>query len=510
MKKGAPSVNPEGPRVSKRSTQAVGYDGVVAYGGYLETNESDSDLRGTRRWTTFANMRRRPPVAVWGRLRSALVGGISWTATENEAGGPDAVKGKEIVEQGLLKARLGTGPMARPFSAVASKAIGGAGAYGHDVHATAMGRRKDGVIVYTDIAHRGQHTINRWLREVEHDESTPFVAIEQLTKTGQKAILDLNNCLYVVNDNGTNTDSPAGAGMLELIAERVRRLNVYEPLEGTELASSMGGIPVTRVPLSEMKQTLAGKMDQNATDFAAKLQLAVDTRLAKLRDFVTKRFKDPTKLPWFELDSATYEGSDPNTITGIKKYDIEIIKGDLQGLTEMRKIISDLDLDIARMLGIEFVFVGGGDTAGSFGMHESKVTAFAAALNSEVGLFAYDATNQLARALCAANGLDPDTACPTLVPSPVMRTDVLRAVDAISKLNMAGLPKNHPAKKAVFEAVDLPWQEEDESEDMAPRAFGGFGGFGGRKPADEPGLGTEKEPAVLDDKKTEDKKEPVT
>lgn len=69
------------------------------------------------------------------------------------------------------------------------------------------------------------------------------------------------------------------------------------------------------------------------------------------------------------------------------------------------------------------------------------------------------------------NGLDPDDACPTLVASPIKRADVLTAVQAIRDLNMAGLPKNHPAKQQVFEGVDLTWQEESEEDDMLPRGF---------------------------------------
>jgi hypothetical protein len=475
MRKGAPSVNPEGPRIAKRSTAAPGFDGVVAYGGFLDHNEADSDLRGDRRWTTFANMYRRPPVAIWGRLRASLLAGVTWTAVENEAGGADATRGKDLVDQGLLKAKFSTGVAAKPFSAIAAKAMNGAAAVGHSVHATALGRRKDGTIVYTDIAHRPQHTIFRWLREVEADEASPFVGIVQRTKQGQSINISLDECLYVVNDNGTQSDSPAGVGMLELIAERVRRLGVYEPLEGSELASSMGGLPIIRSPLQEIVAEAEKRFGKGA-EAVTKIASAVSDATSAFKKFVANRFKDPSKLAWFLLDSMTYQGSDPNTISGIQKWGIEIVKGDMQGLAEMRKIISDYDLDIARMLGVEHVFMGGGDTTGTYGAHESKISALGSALNAEVGLFAFVSAMQLARRLCIANGLDPDTSCPTLVPSPIMRTDVARAVDAIVKLNMAQLPKNHPAKKAVFEEVDLPWQEEDESEEMAPRALPfGFG-----------------------------------
>lgn len=484
-----PSPNAEGRRASatkaaKAPASAPGYDGIVALGGIVDLGENDSSLVGSERWKTVANMYRRPPVAIWARLRSALFNGVKWTATENEAGGKDAARGKEVVDQGLLQARLGTGAAMKPWSAIAARAINGAAAVGFSLHATAMARRKDGLVVYTDIASRPAPTIYQWFRKVENDETTPFTTVEQRTLTGRTIRIPLDEMLYVVNDNGTNSDSPIGAGMLFLIAERVRRLGIYEPLEGTELASSMGGIPITRAPIEEMKATLRGKLGDGDAALA-KIALAITEKLSGLRNFVARRFKDPSKLAWFELDSATYQGSDPNTISAINKWGIEIVKGETQALPEMRKIIEALDLDIARMLNVEHVFIGAG-TPGTFGAHESKLSALGASVNAEVGSFAFVATQQVARRIVAANGLDPDTACPTLTPSPVMRADIAGAVDAIVKIKMAGLPPNHPATKAVFEAVDMPWEDESESL-LLPRApqFGGFGAGpgGGKDPA---------------------------
>lgn len=472
--KGAPSPNPEGRRIAKAKS-ASGFDGVCVYSGTLPSGEGSSDLIGSNKWRTFAKMYERPPVAIWARLRSALFSGVTWSAVENEAGGKDAAKGLEVVEQGLLNARL-----SKPWASIAAKGINGAAAFGFSIHAAALGRRKDGLVVFTDIAHRPQHTIDKWFRERDGDDATPFASVEQRLVNGKAVDISLDDCLYVVNDNGTLSDAPDGVGMLRLIAERVRKLGVYEPLEGSELASSLGGIPITRAPIQEMKAQLRTKVGKDP-DGVSKIAAAIAEKLRPLQEFVAKRFKDPSKLAWFQLDSATYEGSDPNTITGIKKWDIEIIKAEMQGLPEIRKIITDLDLDIARMLGVEHVFIGGGDTSGTYGAHESKISALGATMNAEMGIFAYIAGQQLCRRVVRANGIDPDTATPTLVPSPIMRTDVIKAVQAIAQLGLAGLPPNHPAKKAVFEGVDLPWEDE-EAGLMLPRGLGDGSGAPRKKP----------------------------
>jgi hypothetical protein len=448
--------------MAKAARVAAGYDGEVAYSGWLQTGETSHELQGRQRWRTYARMYERPPVAIWARLRAALFAGVTWTLQENGAGGKIAERGKDIVEQGLLKAQL-----KRPWSSVAARSIQGAAANGFSIHAVAMGRRSDGLVVYTDIAHRPQSTIDRWFRMVEGDERTPFASVEQRVTTGRTAELSLDECLYVVNDNGTGSDSPEGVGMLRLIAERVRRLNVFEKIEGTEVTSSMGGIPIVRAPLEEMRAALKSQVKgANDIEVAAKISAVIEQKTRSIKDFVMNRFKDASKLAWHILDSVTYQGSDPNTISTVPKWGIEIVKGDLQGLPEVRAIITDDDLDIARMLGIEHVFMGGGNTKGTYDALESKLDTMGATMNAEVGLFAWIANQQVVRPLCRANGVDPDVAAPMMVPSPIFRTDILKAVQAVTQLGLAGLPRNHPAKKAVFEGVDLPWEDEDEQQGM--------------------------------------------
>jgi len=479
FQKGSPSPNPAGRGIAKAARSAAGYDGQVAYSGWLQTGESSPELQGLRRWKTYARMYERPPVAIWARLRQALFSGVTWTLQENAAGGKAAAKGKDVVEQGLLKAQL-----KRPWSSVAACSIQGAAALGFSLHGVAMGRRGDGLVVYTDIAHRPQSTIHRWFRLVEGDESTPFASVEQRITTGQTADLSLDECLYVVNDNGTGSDSPEGVGMLRLIAERVRRLDVFERIEGTEVTSSMGGIPIVRAPLEEMRAALKSQVKgANDVEIAAKISAVIEQKTKSIKDFVMNRFKDASKLAWHILDSVTYQGSDPNTISTVPKWGIEIVKGDLQGLTEVRAIITDDDLDIARMLGIEHVFMGGGNTRGTYDALESKLDTMGATMNAEVGLFAWIASQQIVRPLCRANGLDPDVAAPMMVPSPIFRTDILKAVQAVTQLGLAGLPPNHPAKKAVFEGVDLPWEDETPAL-MLPRPRAPMPGGDPTKPAD--------------------------
>lgn len=472
-KKGGESPNPAGRGIRKAAPAAPGYDGINAYATSYSPGERSGALSGQQKWTTYANSYSHPAVAVSLLLRWALVSGIKWSLTPNKAGGPDADRGVDIVQQGLLEADMLSNTWAEVFAKAMQFWYNGA-----SIHATALARRPDGVVVFSDISHRPMHTIDEFRREA----GGRFRYAIQDQENGSRVALDLDDCLYLVNDAAG--DAPDGVGVLRFVVEKIERIEDYEELEGSELFSSLGGLPIARAPLAELRE----KAGSESKDGKAYVLASTQT----LRDAVGKRIKTPNIQQQIMLDSATYETKDGSP-TGIKKWDIEIVKGDLQGLLEIRAVITDSKLDVARVLGVEFAFVGGGD-AGSFGMHESKVTMFAESLNACVAK-GVRAARTMIRRLVAANGLNPDTACPDLVPSPIKNTDVAAAVDAITKLQLAGLPPNHPAKKAVFERVDLPYQEESVADLMAPRSSG-FGFGAPREQAVMPAESASEEPKV--------------
>lgn len=480
FQKGQPSPNPLGRGVSKAAAPP-GYDGVSAAGGYVaQPLDAPAYLRGATRWRTFAKIRKRTPVSIATQLRAALFAGVQWDLEPNEAGGPDADRGLEIVRRGLLEARFQGG---RSWPQVVARAADGRYFLGHAVFATALGRLASGIIGFADIAHRPQSTIERWLREVENDETTPFSRVEQRSPMGAVARLELRECFYLVSDIGE--DAPTGRAALDDVAERWDRLVRYEALEGTELFSSLGGTPIARIPQEELREAAEQRHKGDATKIAE----YITTRTRAILDFVAKRIKSPDIQQWLSLSSAPYKDPVTGSYSTTPKWGIEIVKGELQGLTEVRQIVRDFDLDIARMLGVEFVMVGGGDTAGTFGMHESKISMLGATLSAESWMLARAAEDQLARRLVAANGLDPDTATPYLVPSPIAVDDVLKATQALVALNAAGLKRNHPAKRTIYDRLHLPWEDEEEPRLQLP-GFGSGLGLGSAPGAPAPAPST--------------------
>jgi hypothetical protein len=241
---------------------------------------------------------------------------------------------------------------------------------------------------------------------------------------------------------------------------RRRALGSRRPLRGARrdgVVLLAGRHPVARIPQEELRDDAEKKHGGDAD----KILSFITTRTQKIKDFVAKRIKDPDIQQWLALSSATYKDPTTAAYSGVKKWDVEIVKGEIQGLAEIRQIARDFDLDIARMLGVEFVLVGGGDTSGTFGMHESKISMLGATLSAESWALARAAEDQLCRRLIAANGLDPDTCTPSLVPSPIAVDDVLKATQALVQLNAANLPPNHPAKRTIYDRLHLPYQDEE-------------------------------------------------
>lgn len=455
--KGAPSPNPLGrgavgshAGVSKAST-APGISGVVSFSGYLSSGERNSALTGANKWLTYTESTNTPVVATGIRYFGNLLAGTEWHCEENKAGGRGAIRGREIVEAGLLDSA-----MLKPWPQIVRKAA----MYrplGFSIHATAMRRRKDGMIVYSDIAHRPQHTIDRWNRK---DEFSPFHEVIQRSKqSGKDIAIPLDECLHCYDD--TLTDSPEGVGLLRHVIEYVRRLGILEKMEGSALIRDMGGTPVGRAPIAELIAQLG---TTNADEVSAKVAAAV----ANIRAVMENRNKTPEEAMYLLLDSSTYKNPD-GTPTGVLKWALEIVRSETANMAQADVTIRRVEIQVARVLGIEFALMGA-DGKGSYAQHEDKTSMFATNLQTTLNELGWFATMQLARRLVARNGLDPDTCTPRLVAEPISTEAVLVATQSLANLSMAGLAPDDPAWDVIRGRLRLPKRPDPIPELMAPRA----------------------------------------
>jgi len=158
------------------------------------------------------------------------------------------------------------------------------------------------------------------------------------------------------------------------------------------------------------------------------------------------------------LDSATFRGANPDSISAIEKWGIEVVKGEIgaRSLSDLNTTITRIGLEIARVLGIEFALVGGGDSAGSYGMHEDKTSMFATNLQTTLTEISHFGKQQLARRLVALNGLDPDTCTPSLVAEPISTEAIETVTRSLANIALAGLAANDPARPVLRKRMRLP------------------------------------------------------
>lgn len=440
------SGNPAGVAKAK---QPPGVTGAVAYAGFVSSGESSSTLNGQQKWIEYTKAQTRPVVATGLRYAANLLSGTDWHAEENPAGGADARRGVEVVTQGLLEA-----PMLRPWTQVVKKAS----MYkplGFALFATAMRRRPDGMVVFSAIEHRPQDTIQQWLRA---NETQPFTTVIQRSReTGATFEISLDECFYLVDD--TLTDSPEGVGLIRHIIEYVRRLALFEQWEGSAFGQDISGTPIAAAPLAEIASQAGPDADAITAAQTAQTQT--------LRDFLTKRNKDPATAPWYIKDSSLYANPD-GTLTAAAKWTLDVLKTETKNLDRLDATIRRVELQIARVLGIEWTLMGA-DGAGSYAQHEDKTSMFATNLQNTLTEMGWAATQQLARRLVAANGLDPDTACPRLIAEPISTEAIETVTRSLANLALAGLMPDDPARNVLRKRMRLPPEPERAPDLVLPR-----------------------------------------
>jgi hypothetical protein len=473
-------------RRSKPSpTKLSGTDGVFSFGGTLVSFEKNPKLRGTQLYKTFDEMVTNTVVIGAGvRYFQNLVGGTSWSITPNEKAGADGLRAAEIIEQGLVKAQLSSMPW---FSVVRKAAL--YKFYGFSAHEWKLRKRTDGMMVFADIQHRPQYTVERWNIPPEGGR---FLGFEQRAYGAAGTYYVHRDQMFYCVDNTLN-DNPDGMGLLRHVAEHTRRLAEYEKYEGYGYQSDLRGMPVGRVPGAELLKKADGKPAN-----------WLSAQTAAIHALIENHFKTPNQ--GIVLDSEPYRDVQGNPVSSIPKWAIELIKSESNGLADINVVIERLNREIARVLGMEWMLLGG-DGKGSLALSRDKTSMFASVLEGALAELAWFATHDLVFPLLRYNGLDPEVCAPQLAADPIATERVEAAVAALVGLAQAGAPldPNDPAIDQIRRRLHLADSPkvtpEMQAAMQAPRAPFGPGGPGRDADRDD-GLNL-KRPASEDDDEVE-------
>jgi len=406
-------------RTKKPPTQANGTDGVASFNGRLTSFELSPDLQGRNLYLTLTNMIANTSIVATGvRYYQNLIGGTSWTVTPKEGSGAAGERAADIVREGLFEAN-----MAESW-ATCVKRQSLSRMFGFAIHEWVIRRRNDGMVVFASIEHRPQSSIEFW--DLPEDGGHLRGIVQRPLQWGDFYYVPRNRLWYTADKS--LTDSPDGVGLLRHVVDAHRRLQRYEQLEGFGYETDMRGIPVAKIPY----QALEDYARQNGKSAAW-----VAAQVAPLETLVANHIRTPWQGITF--DSVPYA----DTVNGGKQFStvpqwaLELLKGDGIGLSEIHTVIERINREIARVLGIEFVMMGG-DGRGSNAQHADKTSTFAGIIEASLHELSWSCVHDLVYPLLRLNGLDPEEVCPVVMPDPIATERIETTVDALSKLASAG------------------------------------------------------------------------
>lgn len=395
-------------------TETVGSPGTAIYGGYVVENEKDASLTDRERYRTFSNALANTAVVAAGvRYFLNLAAGAEWTfePAEGEA------RGEEFAD--LAKEMITEDPTTSWPRVVRRAAM--YRFYGFSIQEWTARRRDDGNLTFADIAPRAQITIERW------DVATDGAVLGMVQRNPQdqtETYLPRGKTVYLVDD--TLNDSPQGLGLFRHIVEPVKRLNRYEQLEGFGFESDLRGIPVGRAPYAELNaQVTSGEIT------AEQARKAV----APIEQFITKHVKKPDLglLLDSQVFSTTDDAQRPSTE---RKFDVALLDGSQNSLPEVAAAIQRVNLEIARVLGIESLLMGDG-TGGSFALAKDKTSQFSLTIDSTLKELAEAFARDLLDVLWELNGW-PEEAKPKIKVESVQYRGVEEITAAIRDMANAG------------------------------------------------------------------------
>ncbi len=410
-------------------SQTIGVSGAQAFGGFLQSNESESRLQGTERYRVFSEMLANTAIVGAGvRAYLNLVAKAGWKA-EPADDSPQALELAEKVDDALHN-------MTTPWHRVVRRSSMYR-FYGFSIAEWTATRLEDGTIAFMDVEPRPQVTIERW----DLDEGGTVMGVMQLSPQTQEEIyLPRERLVYGVDD--ALNDTPEGLGLFRHIAEAERHLRRYQQLEGFGFETDLRGIPIGRGPFQELQEMV----DRHDITPDQKLQYELG-----LRTFVQNHIK--TEDLAILLDSKTYETTDDKkTPSGERMWDVELLQGSATSQDAVARAIERLTREVARVLNVEHLLLGS-TSVGSLGLSKDKSLTFALMVASTLQELAETFEADLVVPMFEMNGWDMALR-PALKPDAVQHRDVEQITGALRELAQAASAVG-PQDEAFMEIFDL-------------------------------------------------------
>lgn len=422
-------------------TDTLGSPGTAIYGGYVVENEKDSTLTDRERYKTFSEALANTAVVAAGvRYFLNLAAGATWTFEPAET--PAGEDFAERAERMMTEDPVTSWPRVVRRAAMYRF-------YGFSIQEWTARRDDEGALTFADIAPRAQITIERW--DVNTD-GTVNGMVQRNPQNQQEIYLPRGKTIYMVDD--TLNDSPMGLGLFRHIVEPVRRLNRYEQLEGFGFESDLRGIPIGRAPYAELRARV-----ESGEITAAQAIKAV----APIEEFIKKHVRKPDL--GLLLDSEVFVTTDDATRpSSEKKFDLSLLDGSQTSLPEVAAAIQRINLEIARVLGIESLLMGDG-TGGSFALAKDKTSQFSLTIDATLNELVDAFTTDLLDVLWMLNGW-PEEEKPKIKVESVQYRSIEEITAAIRDIANSGamLEPNDPIINFIRGLLGAPMADLMDSE----------------------------------------------
>lgn len=393
----------------------MGRPGTPVYGGIVLMPEKNSKVIGQEKYRTYADLLANVSIVAAGvRYFLNIVARPSWSAEPADES-DEAKKYADFVNDVLFE------DLHTPWSRVVRRA-GTYRFYGFNVQEWIANRRDDGFIGFEDIEARPQWTIWRW----EVDDNGQILGMWQRDPiTGRQMGLPRGKVMYLVDD--TLSDSPEGLGLLRHIVEPATRLEEYLKQEAFGFMRDLRGIPIGRAPIEELSQQVAlGQLTQ----------AQMDTAVNNLMEFVKLEKKAKNTALLMSSQPYVNRSDTGESAASQYKWDMSLVSGEAPGLPEVGKAVERLQMEIARVFGVEQMMLGA-SSVGSHALAKEKATSLYTMANSVLRDIRLQAQHDLLWPLWSLNGWD-EKLMPELKAEDVSPKDVQQVSGVLRDMATAG------------------------------------------------------------------------
>ena len=409
-------------------TTLIAFSGFPNYGttSYAAGDERHRELQGTRRDVVFAEMLEGDSlIAVSFGIMAGIAAQVSYSFTAADDENPEAVA---IAEEfnAMWKA------LKTPWTDVVKEEVRGTG-HGFSLHEMVVDMI-GGKPTLTDLFHIRQDSRYCWHWD---DGGRQVVAVEQLTRSGQHALIPMSKILHFVADKSSG--DPEGRPLLRPLYKDYRALCTTTDYTVIGVGKDATGMVVARVPVKTFTDSLmVGSAEYQAANAAI---TAISKNTSAMQRGAREGMVFPSKTDEYGKETG---------------YDVELLQGGGARQFDHIALIKHFEGRIGRGLLTQFLLLGTAGAGGTYAVSTDQTDLADIVMDGLLDSLV-DTTNRVAvKLICDLRGY-PEDVRPALTHGPLDKADLAKLGAFISEMIKVGVLTPDPNLEAYArDAAGLP------------------------------------------------------